>query len=147
MADFRQMIRRMVDGEGRTVMVSSHLLDEMEKIVDYVAIVNQGTVVIEGSIKDLIESGAKGVEIGCSDPERAAQLLRTVAGVEAVEVDANQVLLARCSLELAAALNRTLVDAGFEVWRVASNQETLEQRYFDITRYGGQAGPGSGREQ
>ena len=50
--EFREMIRRFVE-DGMTVLLSSHLLDEVEKVADYVAIVDRGRVVLQGSIADL----------------------------------------------------------------------------------------------
>ena len=47
--EFREMIRAMVEQEGRTVFVSSHLLDEVEKTCDAAAIVDRGKIVIQGA--------------------------------------------------------------------------------------------------
>ena len=53
--EFREMIRAMVEQEGRTVFISSHLLDEVEKICDAAAIVDRGKVVTQGPIAELAE--------------------------------------------------------------------------------------------
>src|SRR3954470_5713784 len=54
--EFRHLVRALV-GEGRTVLLSSHLLDEVEKTCDFAAIVDQGRVMAQGSIADLTASG------------------------------------------------------------------------------------------
>ena len=51
--EFREMIRAMVEQEGRTVFISSHLLDEVEKICDAAAIVDRGKIVTQGPIAEL----------------------------------------------------------------------------------------------
>src|SRR5262245_7095320 len=51
--EFRAFIRRLVDDEGRTVFLSSHMLDEVEKICDAAAIVDRGCVIAQGSLGDL----------------------------------------------------------------------------------------------
>src|SRR5438067_1446598 len=51
--EFRAMIRALVQDEGRTVFLSSHLLDEVERVCDHVAIVDRGRVVVQGSIDEL----------------------------------------------------------------------------------------------
>ena len=68
--EFRAMIRGFV-AEGRTVLLSSHLLDEVEKICDAVAIVDRGRVVIQGSIAELAAGGEQTILIATSDDERS----------------------------------------------------------------------------
>src|SRR5213596_1149121 len=85
MHEFRDMIRGFV-AEGRTVLLSSHLLDEVEKICDAVAIVDRGRVVMQGSIEDLARGGEQTILIATSDEDRALTLLtesRTVASAVA----------------------------------------------------------------
>src|SRR4051812_15709424 len=83
--EFRRMIRGFV-AEGRTVLLSSHLLDEVEKICDAAAIVDRGRVVLQGSIDEIAAGSEQVVVVGCADPARAAVLLgghpaaETVAG-------------------------------------------------------------------
>src|SRR5881394_1472177 len=73
MEEFRFMIRAFVE-EGRTVVLSSHLLDEVEKTCDAIAIVDQGKVVVQGAIGDLTGE-ATTVLVATSDNARAKGLL------------------------------------------------------------------------
>ncbi len=76
------MIREMVEQEGRTVFLSSHLLDEVEKICDAAAIVDRGKIVTQGAISDLAEGGTRHeLIVGVDDPERA---LGALDGLDAV---------------------------------------------------------------
>src|SRR5437660_6789290 len=68
--EFRGMIHGLV-AEGRTVLLSSHLLDEVEKICDPVAIVDRGQVVVQGSIADLAAGGEQTILIATNDEEQA----------------------------------------------------------------------------
>src|SRR3954464_9195475 len=72
--EFREMIRALV-GEGRTVLLSSHLLDEVEKICDEVAIVDRGQVVAQGPIAELAAGGGQTILVATSDDEQALALL------------------------------------------------------------------------
>ena len=56
--EFREMIRAMVEQEGRTVFLSSHLLDEVEKTCDAAAIVDRGKIVTQGAIAELAAAAA-----------------------------------------------------------------------------------------
>src|SRR5580704_9547571 len=74
MLDMRDMIKSLVD-EGRTVVLSSHLLDEVERTCDAVAIVDKGKVIRQGPISELLAGSSLVVEIECSDPERARAIV------------------------------------------------------------------------
>src|SRR3954464_2966972 len=78
--EFRGLIRSLVD-EGRTVLLSSHLLDEVEKTCDLAAIVDLGQVVAQGSIGELVAGGPRAIDIVCDRPADAAALVAAVAGV------------------------------------------------------------------
>ncbi len=70
--EFRHMVRALVEEEGRTVFISSHLLDEVEKICDAAAIVDRGKVVSQGAIAELAAGGAREeLILGVDDVERA----------------------------------------------------------------------------
>src|ERR1017187_1316311 len=70
MQDMRDMILSLV-AEGRTVVLSSHLLDEVERTCDAVAIVDRGKIIRQGAISDLLAGSSVVLERGCSEPERA----------------------------------------------------------------------------
>jgi ABC-2 type transport system ATP-binding protein len=71
MAEFRTLVRGMVEQEGRTVFLSSHLLDEMQKLCDEVAIVERGRVVTQQRVGDLLASATHVVLLDVDDPARA----------------------------------------------------------------------------
>jgi ABC-2 type transport system ATP-binding protein len=73
-AEMRDLIRSLV-AEGRTVMLSSHLLDEVERTCDAVAIVDRGRVIRQGPIAELLAQTPVALVVDCSDPARAAELL------------------------------------------------------------------------
>jgi ABC-2 type transport system ATP-binding protein len=85
----REVLRRYAR-DGRTVLVSSHLLAEVEQTCDHVVVMHRGTVVADGSVADIIAGGGQ-ASFRVDDPERAAEVLRGAAGVSAVEVDAESV--------------------------------------------------------
>src|SRR5213596_3993993 len=85
--EFRGMIRGLV-AEGRTVLLSSHLLDEVEKICDAVAIVDRGRVVMQGSIAELARGGEQTILIATSDEDRALTLLTESRAVASAVAEA-----------------------------------------------------------
>jgi ABC-2 type transport system ATP-binding protein len=131
--EFRAFVHRFV-AEGRTIVLSSHLLDEVEKTCDHVAIVDQGIIVAQGSIAELRGDGGRVVLVEVDEPARAIALLSAHGAVERVQDDGAllQVTL-RDGDDGVPELNRTLVEAGFAVRRLEPQQASLEQRFLEIT--------------
>jgi ABC-2 type transport system ATP-binding protein len=136
MLEFREMIRSFVD-EGRTVVLSSHMLDEVEKTCDSVAIVDQGRVVVQGSIAELTSSGAGTVSIGVDHALRARDVLTGRRDVDLIAETADGLLVTvrpiRPAAQIAADLNRSLVEAGFAVHRIEAERASLESRFLEVT--------------
>jgi ABC-2 type transport system ATP-binding protein len=134
--EFRNMIRGFV-AEGRTVLLSSHLLDEVEKICDAVAIVDRGRVVMQGPIAELARGGGETILIATSDEERALALLDENRAVASAVAEANGIRVRlRPDVEAEPAaddLGRRLVLAGLAIRRFEPARASLEQRFLDIT--------------
>ena len=134
--EFREMIRAMVEQEGRTVFISSHLLDEVEKTCDAAAIVDRGKAVTQGPIAELAGGGTARNELilGVEDPERALAVLDGDALVlEAQRSDEGLRVVLSGDAETAAQINATLVRAGVRVSRLEPVRHSLEQRFLEIT--------------
>jgi ABC-2 type transport system ATP-binding protein len=135
--EFREMIRAMVEQEGRTVFVSSHLLDEVEKTCDAAAIVDRGKVVVQGAMAELAAGGKPRHELllNVDASERALSILQgsdLVAEATAVGKGELRVVLAGEAAS-AAAVNAMLVGAGVGVMRLEPVRHSLEQRFLEIT--------------
>lgn len=142
MAEFRTLIRGMVEEEGRTVFLSSHLLDEMQKLCDEVAIVEQGRIVTQSTVRELLHGGGstRTLVLDCDDPARARAVLEddpAVQDVRATEGPGGEPLLALTVLggrAEAMALTRRLVEHGVGVAELRVQADSLERRYLDITQ-------------
>jgi ABC-2 type transport system ATP-binding protein len=133
--EFREMIRSLVEQEGRTVFLSSHLLDEVEKICDVAAIVDRGTVLTQGPIAELAGGGARHeLIIGVDDAERALDVLAASDAVrEAHRSDEGLRVVLAGSPETAAEINALLVSGGLAVTRLEPVRHSLEHRFLEIT--------------
>jgi ABC-2 type transport system ATP-binding protein len=134
--EFREMIRAMVEQEGRTVFVSSHLLDEVEKTCDAAAIVDRGKIVTQGAIADLAAGGEVRHELilGVDDVQLALSTLdASELALEARPSDEGIRVVLSGDPETAAQLNATLVQAGVGVMRLEPVRHSLEQRFLKIT--------------
>ncbi len=135
--EFREMIRAMVEHENRTVFLSSHLLDEVEKICDAAAIVDRGRIVTQGPIADLAAGGEDArheLIVGVDDVELALRTLVADALVhEAHRSDEGLRVVLAGEPQTAAGVNAALVGAGVGVLRMEPVRRSLERRFLEIT--------------
>jgi ABC-2 type transport system ATP-binding protein len=136
MHEMRTMIASLA-GEGRTVVLSSHLLDEVERTCDAVAIVDRGRIVRQGPIGELIRgAGAMVVQFDCAEPARAVRLIDQAgiaAGAVLADAGLTVTLPAGASRELVADINRRLVGAGISVYGLREIQTSLEDWFLSVT--------------
>jgi ABC-2 type transport system ATP-binding protein len=135
MLDMRNMVIGLVE-EGRTVVLSSHLLDEVEKTCDAVAIVDRGSVIRQGPISELLAGASVVLEIDCSDNEKARTVIG--AGNLGLHVDAGPAGLAitlppGTGRDLTAQVARLLSDNGIDLYRLQPMQTSLETWFLEVT--------------
>ncbi len=136
MHEMRAMIASLAD-EGRTVVLSSHLLDEVERTCDAVAIVDRGRIVRQGPIDELIRgAGGAVVQVDCAEPARAAQLIDEAgiaAGTALTGAGLTVTLPVGASRVLVADINQRLVGAGIPVYDIREIQASLEDWFLSVT--------------
>ena len=132
MEEFRFMIRGLVE-EGRTVVLSSHLLDEVEKTTDEVAIVDQGRIVVQGPVAQIVSGGDPALLVEVDDSATARRVLATVPDVRSVTDDGAALRVTLGDGFNAAAVNRVLVASGVAVSRLEPARVSLEQRFLNVT--------------
>ena len=133
MLDTRRMIRELVEDEGRTVFISSHLLDEVEKTCDVAAIIDRGRVIAQGSIDELVADRAAELVIECDDVERALVLLAQDHTVRELRSEHGTLRMSLIAPDQAGAINSRLVGAGVVVTRLEPARRSLEERFLEMT--------------
>ena len=131
--EIRELIRRVRDEEGTSVLVSSHLLGEMELVCDRVAILFRGQVLQEGALREVIggESDTVAIEVDESDDARAANLLEGMGHApERVRLGHLEFHVGNGDL---AQLTRSLVEAGIAVHGLTRRKRTLEEAFVGLT--------------
>jgi ABC-2 type transport system ATP-binding protein len=132
MADMRMLIRRL-GAAGCTVLLSSHLLGEVQQICDRVGVVSHGRLIAESSVADL--RGTTGLRVVAEPVDRAADLVRALVGVDRVRV-VDGALELTVEPGRAADINAELVDAGVAVSELRPQERDLEQVFFELTERG-----------
>jgi ABC-2 type transport system ATP-binding protein len=143
MRDMRELIRRLA-GEGITILLSSHLLAEVEEVCGRVAIVREGQMVYEGTLAELKRTAAGGYRLRTTDDERALRVLAAQPGIEdARRADGGLAFSARGDPAVAE-LSVALVEAGAAILALAPEAVGLEDLFFRLTEGANGAGPAAG---
>jgi ABC-2 type transport system ATP-binding protein len=135
MHEMRDMILSLV-AEGRTVVLSSHLLDEVERTCDAVAIVDRGNVIRQGPISELLAGASLALQVECSEPDRTRALLEATnigAHIEVGPLGLGITLPAGTARDVIAEINRILVEGGISVYRLQEIQASLESWFLQVT--------------
>jgi ABC-2 type transport system ATP-binding protein len=135
MLDMRNMVLALV-AEGRTVVLSSHLLDEVEKTCDAVAIVDRGKVIRQGPISELLARASVILEIDSSDNEKACTVVgASNLGLQATGGQAGLAITLPpgTGRDLTAQVARLLIDNGVDLYRLQPMQTSLETWFLEVT--------------
>jgi ABC-2 type transport system ATP-binding protein len=128
--EIRETMRRL-GTQGRTVLVSSHILSEIEQIADTVSIIGRGRVVAQGSVASLIAgAGTAAVDVGIDDPEAALAVLRRAGMTADLSGDGLRVTGADHPAEV----TRTLAGQGLYVSRLVPVRQDLESVFLQLTQ-------------
>ncbi|MFI6027125.1 ABC transporter ATP-binding protein [Amycolatopsis magusensis] len=133
MADMRALIRDL-GASGRTVLLSSHLLGEVQQICDRVGVVSRGKLVAENTVAEL--RGGSALHVVADPLPRAAEVAARLLGANRVRVRGGALELTT-EPEKAAWLNGELVAAGLGVSELRVTERDLEQVFFELTGEGG----------
>jgi ABC-2 type transport system ATP-binding protein len=137
MRDMRLLIRRLAEG-GMTVLLSSHLLNEVEDVCNRVAIVRQGRIVYEGEISELKRGAGTRYWLQTTDDERALAVCRAQPGIGDLSTDHGRITFT-ADEPTAAALSQALVESGALIRAMAPQTVTLEDLFFSLTEGDGAA--------
>jgi ABC-2 type transport system ATP-binding protein len=135
MRDMRLLIRRLAD-QGMTVLLSSHLLTEVEDVCNRVAIVRQGRIVYEGEIAALKRGAGTRYWLQTTDDERARAICLAQPGVEDLG-EAHGRITFTADEAGAAGLSQALVESGALIRAMAPQTVTLEDLFFSYTEGNG----------
>lgn len=131
-AEMRVIINRLSKDRGMTVIVSSHILDELVKVADSFAIINNGKLLDEFSAEELVERCSKYMLLKTSNSEKTAKILAEM-GIEECVIINEQSLKITSDVEDSSKIVEKLVGDGIRVYEIAYKQMTLEEYYLDRT--------------
>lgn len=136
MKEVRDLILHLAHQRGKTIFLSSHLLHEIEMVANRMAIINRGTLVIQGDVREILEEGEKYIHLVATPRKKVEAILRSrESRVRSFSPDHNgwKVVI---QFEDVSHLNRLLVSKGIEVQAIVPRR-SLEDFFLSITEGNG----------
>jgi len=130
MRDMRELVKQLAS-EGITILLSSHILAEVEELCNRVAIIRSGRIIYEGRLDELLQSAAGGFRLRASDPERARAVL-LARGVEGVQLVDGELHFQADAAAIEAA-TVALGQAGVGISSLVPLNATLEELFLGMT--------------
>ncbi|MDB4998982.1 MAG: transporter ATP-binding protein [Mucilaginibacter sp.] len=131
--EIRELIIRLVQEQGKTVFISSHLLSEIEKMATHVGIINEGELLFQGSVKDLESISHPQVQIEADNTVDAANLLKRHDFI-VNNINHERLYIPFTSKQQIGEINSLLVQNGITVFGINKQHKDLEKLFLDITK-------------
>ena len=130
--EIRNLMIDLTNKHGKTILVSSHLLAEIERTATHVGIINKGELLFQGTIGELHDLSKPSVKIETNDQEKTITVLAN-AGVDILQSDAQTVSVLFKTKEDMGGMNSLLVQNGISVFSIGKERKDLENLFLDIT--------------
>ncbi|MBO4510440.1 MAG: ATP-binding cassette domain-containing protein [Lachnospiraceae bacterium] len=127
--DVRDLVIKLNQEKGVTFLISSHLLDELSKMVTKYGIINNGCLLEELDAAEMERRGSHQIAITVSDPLKSADLIATMIPPQNITIAGNQLLL-NANFDDSAKFNKLLVENGIWVSALELRAESIEQYYM-----------------
>lgn len=136
-ADIRRLISEYNREFGTTILVTSHLLEEVEKICSDILLLSDGRVRLNGKLEKLLERRPSCL-VSCDRPQEAARFIASLTGLPGVEtlLEPDGRILVSTDRHVNAELNEALVGAGFHVTLLENEPNRLEKLFIETTGAG-----------
>jgi ABC-2 type transport system ATP-binding protein len=128
--EMRDLLRRL-KGEGHTILISSHVLHEIEQVCDRIAILVKGTIRVQGPVHSLL-SGGTSIKVRIDRAGEAEAILESVRWVSGVTRNGT-LLLVTAPAERSAEINKILAEQGLFAAEITPQEQSLEQYFLEVT--------------
>ena len=137
--EVRDILRKLSQEKNITIILSSHILEELSKIVSRIGIIDDGRLIEEIEKKDLLEKTKDKLEIITTDVEKAVTLLEEKMGIRNLKVIDNHTIYVYEKIDKSGEINRALLQADIKIDSLSINRESLEEYFINLTGGGNHA--------
>ncbi len=130
--EVREMVSRLRDERGITIMISSHILDELAKVADAYGVIHEGTLLDEFTAEELHERCGQSLVLRTDDAAGTLQILENM-GLQGTKRDPDGSLRLAQGMERAKEISKAIVNAGIGLEEIYLRTKTLEEYYLGMT--------------
>ena len=130
--ELRGHLKHLAHKEGVGIMISSHLMSEMEMMCDRVAILQKGKLVGVHNISDMADDERTQVRFEVDRPDLAIQILQAIMAGDEITADQRHVQISIAKAHIPE-ISRKLMEAGIDVYGVNTIKKTLEDKFMEVT--------------
>jgi ABC-2 type transport system ATP-binding protein len=134
-AEIRELILEL-NQQGITVIMASHLLDEVEKVCTHVAVLKRGTLLVTGSVQEAFGTEHL-LEVAAPDLSALQDMASRIPGVKHVSSKGDLLLLSLADVATASSVNRFCFDQGIVLTHLNLKKKSLESQFMELTKGGG----------
>ncbi|MFC4402491.1 ABC transporter ATP-binding protein [Gracilibacillus xinjiangensis] len=128
--EIRELLIYLSKEERKTIIVSSHILSEIESMATHIGMINKGNLIYQGSLQELYETTTDAYTITVDNPEKVRQILQE----QSIPFRGNHQIVLDISPNEAAQINEMLVNNGINVYELTQSKKTLEDVFLSLTR-------------
>lgn len=132
--EIRELIKELAHKYEMTILISSHLLSEVDQLASQVGIIVKGKLIYQNSIQNLHKKSSPTFKIGVDNPKNAARFLQQKGWNTTIE--SGYLYIQETKLDVISKINKELVYGGFLVHCLQENKKSLEDIYLSLTNMG-----------
>lgn len=131
-AEVRDIITRIAQ-QGKTIIMASHILDEVEKVCSHVAIIKNGLMLAQGTVGSIISNDIT-IELAAPDLNQLRTILQPISDIHKIEEKNGQLILSVDNQFSTATLNQLAFDKGIVLTHLLARQKSLEAEFLELTK-------------
>ncbi|MBO1578628.1 ABC transporter ATP-binding protein [Bacillus sp. XF8] len=130
--EIRMLIKQLAKERGITILISSHLLSEIDQMATYVGIIAKGKLIFQDKIEILRQHAQHSITLMTDKPNAAWKLI-LAKGIPSMQEE-NQIILSNVSNEIIGEIVKTLVTHNISVFRIEENKKSLEEIFLQLIK-------------
>ena len=137
-AEIRELIKEL-NRKGKTIIMASHILDEVEKVCTHVAIIQKGVLKTVGSVSEVMDMGTSAVatklliELSAADNVQLKNILQQMNGIDSVTIEENELQVICDEAVTPEKINKFCFEKGVVLNKLNLKRKSLETRFLEIT--------------
>lgn len=130
--EVRELLQQLNQTHGITILISSHILSEIEKLVTHIGIIRQGSLLFQGTFADLLAKQQQ-TSLTTFETDDNRQTVELITGLSILaQIEQGKVVVPMVEREMIAEINRRLVHRGVEVYQISRINNNLEAIFFGL---------------